>query len=51
MKTYTRGQDKPYGVEEIGGRVARMLATVGHVNSRMERINQWYLSVLGIYQR
>jgi hypothetical protein len=31
------------------GRVARMLATVAHVNSLMERINQWSIfSVLFI---
>ncbi len=33
MKTYTRGQDKQSKIGEIGGRVARMLGTVSHVNS------------------
>jgi hypothetical protein len=46
-KTYTRWQDKQDRVGKIEGRVARMLATVAHVNSLMERINQWSLSVLG----
>ena len=45
MKTYTREQDKQSKNGEIGGRVARMLATVGHVNFLMKSFNQWSLSM------
>ncbi len=44
-KTYTRGQDKQDRIGKIGGMVARMLATVAHVNSLIERMNKWSLSV------
>ena len=46
IKTHTRGQHNHLYYPKIGGSVARMLATVAHVNSLMDMTNQWSLSVV-----